>query len=109
MCMATTGMPLPGLDPGTMLKSHPISLGAVVVSTQRVPEVEDLFIKSNSEPDFNKRKPMLQQVSKLMIDKYAQYCYLYSAPVLSAAQPNVHDPDIGINPWPNYGATWLSK
>ena len=109
MCMATTGMPLPGLDPGTMLKSHPISLGAVIVSVKREPEVEDLFIKSNSEPDFNKRKAMLQQVSKLMIDKYAQLCYLYSAPVLSAAQPQAHDLDIGINPWPNYGAAWLSK
>jgi peptide/nickel transport system substrate-binding protein len=109
MCMATTGMPLPGLDPGTMLKSHPLSLGAVIVSVKREPEVEDLFIKSNSEPDFDKRKAMLQQISKLMIDKYAQLCYIYAAPVLSAAQPNVHGVDIGINPWPNYGGTWLSK
>jgi peptide/nickel transport system substrate-binding protein len=109
LCMASTGMPLPGLDPGTMLKSHPISLGAVIVSVKREPEIEDLFLKSNMEPDNNKRKAMLQQISKLMIDKYAQLCYIYSAPVLSAAQPQVHNLDIGINPWPNYGSAWLSK
>jgi peptide/nickel transport system substrate-binding protein len=109
MMMAQAGMPLPGLDPGTMLKSHPISFGFTTISSKRETDVDDLLTKANAETDIQKRITMIQQLSKLMIDKYAMYCYIYSPPGLTAAYPQVHDLDIGISPWANFGSTWLSK
>jgi len=81
----------PGIDPAQALMYGPVSDNLFWISNWEPPELIALAKQGAAEVDVEKRINIYQEISKKMVDDYAQWLFLYYALGLTSVSPRVHD------------------
>ena len=100
-----------GMDPGQSLLQRLSSKGSYNVSVIHPADYEAKLTQANAEPDFDKRKALLQELMKLAVDEYAMVIPLFQDHIAGGKYPEVHDSkirEIWTIQW-NPADAWLSK
>jgi peptide/nickel transport system substrate-binding protein len=98
-----------GMDPGALMQGMGfVNRGPYYISVIRTDDTLALLNQANAEMDAAKRKALLQQMGKLIIDTYCMVAPIYFTQGLNALQPNVHDIGMGEFRF-SYEKAWLSK
>jgi peptide/nickel transport system substrate-binding protein len=83
-----------GMDPGQSLLQRLSSKGSYNVSVIHPDDYEAKLSKANAEPDFEKRKALLQELMRLSVDEYAMIIPLFQDHIVGAKYPEVRDSKI---------------
>ncbi len=98
-----------GMDPGALMQGMGfVNRGPYYVSVLRTDDTLGLLNQANAEMDPAKRKALLLQMSKMVIDQYAMICPIYYTQGLNALRPQVHDIGMGEFRF-SYEKAWMSK
>ena len=100
-----------GMDPGQTLLQRLSSKGSYNVSVIYPNDYETKLSKANAEPDFEKRKVLLQELMKLAVDEYAMIIPIFQDHIVGVKYPEVHDSkirEIWTIQW-NPADAWLSR
>jgi len=84
-----------GSDPGNVLVNGPLNNNTTWVGMWQPPELLELAKLAAGETDAEKRMAMYREISKKMIDEYAQCCNLYDLTFFSAVNPRVKGHTVG--------------
>jgi peptide/nickel transport system substrate-binding protein len=107
--LAFGGSPGRGLDPAYSMGVGTVTFGSTWVSSKREPALEAKVREANAEVDTAKRKALMQEVSRMMVDDYAMYIFLYCTKGLTATTNKVQN--LGLEQywlWTPANA-WLKK
>ena len=112
------GFPGTTVDPSSTLGNGPLNAISVngtwtdyyLDSCAEPDEICNLFAQSNQEQDPAKRTADIQQISRMMTDKYCMWTYFYYTPGLMSLAPYVKGCTIGqYTEWFPYDYCWLNK
>jgi peptide/nickel transport system substrate-binding protein len=100
---------LVGTDPGADLQNNAfVNRNAYQISVLRTEDVTSQLEQINAMVDTEKRKTLLQQLEKKIIDDYCMINPIYYMQTLTAVYPYVHD--IGVDQFAlTHDKAWLSK
>jgi peptide/nickel transport system substrate-binding protein len=79
----------PGVDPAMALMYGPINHGLFWISCHQPEELNDLADEAAAELNIEKRIEIYQEISKKMVDEYAQWIFLYYPLGLTSVSPRV--------------------
>jgi peptide/nickel transport system substrate-binding protein len=98
------GFPGTTVDPASTLGNGPLNsvrgadgnwMRTTWLSCDQPSEICDLFEKSNAERDSDKRKAIIQEISRKMIDDYCMWTFMYYTPTLTSKSPILKGDTVG--------------
>lgn len=98
----------PGIDPAQALMYGPINDNRFWISCQQPPELQELAHKAAAELDVAKRIKIYQEISKKMVDEYAQWLFLYYPIGLTSISPKVMGAVFAGQPF-GYAFAWIEE
>ena len=91
----------PGIDPAQALAYGPVNSGLFWISCEQPPELQQLADQGAAELNPQNRVKIYQEISKKMIDTYAQWLFLYYPLGLVSVSPRIKGVD------PNQGSQFM--
>ncbi len=100
-----------GSDPGNVLVNGPLNNNTTWVGMWQPSDLLELAKQAAGETDAEKRMAMYREISKKMIDDYAQCCNLYDLTFFTAVNPRVKGHNVGQYGFGTFAFTfaWLEE
>jgi ABC-type transport system substrate-binding protein len=97
----------PGIDPHLALAYGPVNDGLFWISCEQPEELTELAHQGADEVNPEKRVEIYQEISKKMVDDYAQWLFLYYPIMLTSTSPRIKGTSLTQGSQFYYAFAWL--